>query len=280
MAEFCAMKQMNKKKVALVTGASSGIGEATARLLAKSGYMVYGVARRIEKMKQLQSLGIHTLSMDVSVDDSITKAIDQIIAAEGTIDVLINNAGFGSFGAVEDVAMKDARYQLEVNVIGLARLCQLVLPYMRKQRSGKIVNVTSIGGKMATPLGGWYHASKFAVEGLSDSLRLEVKQFGVDVIIIEPGGVKTEWADIAMGHANTVSGASAYKVMTEKANKISMKQEKYSEPIEIATVIKKAIEVNKPKARYALGHLAGVILFAKKWLSDGLFDKMILSQIK
>jgi len=271
---------MNKKRVALVTGASSGIGEATATLLAKNGYTVYGAARRIEKMEHLRSLGIHTLSMDVSVDDSITKAVDKIIAVEGTIDVLINNAGFGSFGAVEDVSMKDARYQLEVNVVGLARLCQLVLPYMRKQRSGKIVNVTSIGGKMATPLGGWYHASKFAVEGLSDSLRLEVKPFGVDVIIIEPGGVKTEWANIALNHATNASGTSTYSELAEKAKRVSMGQEKYSEPIEIAAVIKKAIEANKPKARYAHGHLAGVVLFAKQWLSDGLFDRMIMSQLK
>ena len=271
---------MVKKKIAVVTGASSGIGEATARLLAKSGYTVYGVARRIEKMEHLKALGIHILPMDVSVDESMVRTIDAIIAAEGTIDVLINNAGFGSFGAMEDVSMKNARYQLEVNVIGLARLCQLVLPYMRSQRAGKIVNVTSIGGKMATPLGGWYHASKFAVEGLSDSLRMEVKQFGVDVIIIEPGGVKTEWAGIAIDHANNASGSSAYSDMTEKAKKVSMKQEKYSEPIEIATVIKKAIEVDKPKARYAQGHLSGVILFAKRWLNDGLFDKLIMSQLK
>src|SRR5579859_1106952 len=138
-------------KIALVTGASSGIGEATGKLLAKNGYKVYGAARRIEKMEDLKSFGVNILPMDVSQDESMVKAVDRIIAAEGTIDVLINNAGFGSFGAIEDVSMKDARYQLEVNVIGLARLCQLVLPYMRKQRSGKIVNITSIGGKMATP---------------------------------------------------------------------------------------------------------------------------------
>src|SRR6202000_1010235 len=133
------------------------------------------------------------------------------------IDILINNAGFGSYGTVEDVPMKDARYQMEVNLFGLARLTQLILPYMRAQHSGKIVNVTSIGGKLATPLGGWYHASKFAVEGLSDSLRLELKQFGIDVIVIEPGGIKTEWADIAGENMKKASGSSAYKTLVEKS---------------------------------------------------------------
>jgi short-subunit dehydrogenase len=157
-------------------------------------------------MIHLQRLGIDILPMDLADDDSMKKTVDAVIRAEGKIDVLINVAGFGFYGAVEDVPMDSARYQFEVNVMGLARLCQLVLPYMRHQRSGKIVNITSVGGKMATPLGGWYHASKYAVEGLSDSLRLEVKQFGIDVIVIEPGGVKTEWGAIAFDNAAKVSG--------------------------------------------------------------------------
>jgi NAD(P)-dependent dehydrogenase (short-subunit alcohol dehydrogenase family) len=268
------------KKIALITGASSGIGEVTAVLLAESGYTVYGAARRTEKMKYLETLGIRVLSMDVSDDDSMVSGINTIVAAEGRIDILVNNAGFGSFGAIEDVAMEDARYQLEVNVVGLARLAQLVLPHMRQQRYGKIVNVTSIGGKMATPMGGWYHASKFAVEGLSDSLRMEVKQFGVDVIVIEPGGVKTEWAGIAATHAGATSGSTVYKAMADKAKEMEAAQEKFSEPIEIARVIKKAIEAKTPKARYTAGHLSGVILFLKKWLSDAAFDKFTMQRFK
>jgi short-subunit dehydrogenase len=271
---------VNRKKVALVTGASSGIGEATARLLAESGYKVFGVARRIEKMGPLKSLGIDILPMDLSNDASMIQVVDKIIQSEGSIDVLINNAGFGSYGAVEDVSMNDARYQLEVNVIGLARLCQLVLPHMRKQQAGKIVNITSIGGKMATPLGGWYHASKYAVEGLSDSLRLEVKQFGIDVIVIEPGGVKTEWGNIAFDNAIKVSGATAYSQLAKKGKEVSDKFDQGIEPVGIAQLIKTAIETKKPKARYAKGYMAGTILFFKKWLSDRLFDKMIMSQLK
>jgi short-subunit dehydrogenase len=269
---------MENKKVVLVTGASSGIGEATASLLAKSGYKVYGAARRIERMDHLKTIGVHPISMDVSKDDTMVSAINQIIAAEGGVDILINNAGFGSFGSIEDVSMNDARYQMEVNLIGLARLCQLTLPYMRNQRFGKILNVTSIGGKMATPLGGWYHASKFAVEGLSDSLRLEVKQFGVDVIIIEPGGVKTEWTGIAVNNATNISGNTVYQHLSDKVKNMEASSQNYSDPMEIAEVIKKAIESNKPKARYAHGRSAGSILFAKKWLSDHAFDRLIMKQ--
>ncbi|RYD95832.1 MAG: SDR family NAD(P)-dependent oxidoreductase, partial [Sphingobacteriales bacterium] len=197
------------------------------------------------------------------------------------IDVLINSAGFGAYGAVEDVPMADARYQLEVNVIGLARLCQLVLPHMREQRSGKIVNITSIGGKMATPLGGWYHASKFAVEGLSDSLRLEAKPFGIDVIVIEPGGVKTEWGGIAFDSAEKTSGHTAYADLTRKAKSVFAKTEKNNvAPIVIATLIRNAIAASSPKPRYAKGYMAGMILWAKRWLSDTTFDRMIMSQMK
>jgi short-subunit dehydrogenase len=269
------------KKVVFVTGTSAGMGKATAKLLVEKGYTVYGGARRIEKMESLKALGVKILPLDVSSEESIVKAVDQIIKTEGRIDVLVNNAGFGSYGAIEDVSMKDARYQMEVNVFGLVRLIQLVLPHMRNQRSGKIVNITSIGGKMATPLGGWYHASKFAVEGLSDSLRLEVRPFGIDVIIIEPGGVKTEWGNIAFDYAMNVSGNSSYQDLTQKAQRIYQKTEKNNiEPLEIALLIEKAIEAKKPKARYAKGYMAAPTLIAKRWLSDEMFDKVIMSQLK
>ena len=269
------------KKIVLITGASAGIGKETAKLLHERGYIVYSASRRIDRMRDLQSMGINVLAMDVTNDDSMTSGVRHIIAAEGRIDVLINNAGFGSYGAVEDVSMADARYQLDVNLFGLARLTQLVLPYMRRQHSGKIVNVTSIGGKMAAPLGGWYHASKFAVEGLSDSLRIEVKPFGIDVILIEPGGVKTEWGGIAMDNLRKVSGETAYKDlagrMTGMAERIDAKN---VDPSVIAALILHAIEAKKPKARYVKGYMAGPILFMKRWLSDAQFDRMIAGQIK
>jgi NAD(P)-dependent dehydrogenase (short-subunit alcohol dehydrogenase family) len=197
-------------KVALVTGASSGIGEATALELAKAGYTVHAAARRVERMNHLTESGIRPISMDVTDDSSMQAAVEKIIADTGRIDVLVNNAGYGSYGALEDVPMDEARYQFEVNVFGAARLTQLVLPHMRKNRSGKIVNITSMGGKIHTPLGAWYHATKFALEAISDCLRLELKPFGIDVIVIEPGGIRSEWADIAADKVRAVSSDGPY----------------------------------------------------------------------
>ncbi len=269
------------KKIVLITGASAGIGKETAEFLQKNGYIVYGAARRTDKLKELEQLNVKTLAMDVTDDASMIKGIKDIIAAEGRLDILINNAGFGSYGAIEDVTIENARYQLEVNVFGAARLIQLALPHMRKQQFGKIVNISSIGGKFAMPFGGWYHASKFAIEGLSDSLRNEVRPFGIDVIVVEPGGIKTEWGDIAMDSLVKVSGETAYKEMVVKMDK-SFKEidDKIPGPEVIAELIKKAIEAKKPKARYAAGYLAKPLLFMRRILSDGLMDKMIMSRMK
>lgn len=269
------------KKVVLITGASTGIGAATAIHLSQHGYTVYGAARRMEKLKALQTDGIIPLPMDVTDDHSMVSGIEHIIAREGKIDVLINNAGFGSYGALEDVSMEDAKYQLEVNVFGAARLMQLVIPHMRRQRSGKIVNVSSIGGKISMPLGGWYHASKFALEALSDALRNEVRSFGIDVIVIEPGGIKSEWGDIAFESLKKVSGNTVYKPMVEKFGKAFQSANgKTPEPVIIGELIRKAIASPKPKTRYAAGYMAAPVLFFRKVLSDRMMDKMLMSQIK
>ena len=207
------------KKVALISGASAGIGKATAIYLAQHGYSVYGAARRVEKMQELETYGIKPIGLDVTKDESMLACVNQILTEAGSIDVLVNNAGFGSYGAIEDVTMEDARYQLEVNVFGAMRLAQLVLPSMRKNKHGKIVNVSSVGGKVAFPLGGWYHASKFALEALSDSMRNEVRSFGIDVIVIEPGATKSEWGNIALNSLLKVSGETAYKGLATKTYK-------------------------------------------------------------
>jgi short-subunit dehydrogenase len=268
-------------KIVLVTGASAGIGKETARLLQKQGYTVYGAARRLDKMAELQTLGVKTLTMDVTDETSIVKGIERIIAAEGKIDILVNNAGFGSYGALEDVSLADARYQMEVNVFGTARLTQLVLPHMSRQKSGKIVNISSVGGKSASPLGAWYHASKFALEALSDSLRNEVRDFGVDVIVIEPGGVKTEWPGIAAENLMRVSGHTRYKTMAGKfAHLLTSQNHRTAEPIVIARLIQKAIEANRPKTRYSGGFLAKPILFLQKILSDKMMDRLIMLQFR
>ncbi|MEK8174220.1 oxidoreductase [Streptomyces sp. M19] len=181
-------------KTALVTGASSGIGEATALKLQERGYTVYGAARRTDRLHKLAERGIRPLAMDVTDDASMQAGIDQTTAETGRIDALVNIAGYGSYGALEDVPLDEARYQFEVNVFGAIRLTQLALPHMRAQHFGTVVNITSMGGKIYTPLGGWYHGTKFALEALSDCLRLEAKPFGIDVVVIEPGGIATEWA--------------------------------------------------------------------------------------
>ena len=185
------------KKVILLTGASSGIGYQTAESLAKEGHIVYGAARRTEKMETLKQFEVKPIYLDVTDEESIKSAIDTIIGDEGRIDVLINNAGYGSYGAIEDVEINEARRQFEVNLFGLARLVQLVLPHMRKQKSGRIINVSSMGGRMTSYFGGWYHATKYALEAFSDALRMEVADFGIDVSLIEPGGIKTDWGIIA-----------------------------------------------------------------------------------
>jgi len=272
---------MKNIRVALITGASAGMGKETAKRLAQNGYTVYGVARRTEKMKELKTFGIHTLEMDITNDQSIVNVVEKIIATEQRIDVLVNAAGFGSHGALEDAPISDAKYQLEVNVFGLARLTQLVLPYMRKNNFGKIINISSVAGKVAGPYSSWYHASKFALEGLSDSLRQEVKQFGIDVVVIQPGSIKSEWADIAIGNLRKTSGkeTSAYKKgALNFANSIEKTESKGSDPKVIVDLIYKAIEAKNPKARYAGGHMAKIGLFMRKILSDRMFDKMIASQ--
>ena len=195
----------------MITGASSGIGYDTAVRLAGEGHRVYGAARRVERMEPLREHGVVPLKMDVTDDASVVAGVAAVIEAEGRIDVLVNNAGFGYFGAVENVSMDEARRQLDVNVFGMARLTQLVLPYMRQQHSGRIINISSIAGRMVFYFGGWYHVSKYAVEALSDALRMEVQPFGIDVVLIEPGGIKTNWGIIAAEHLSASSAGTVYE---------------------------------------------------------------------
>jgi len=179
-------------RTALVTGASSGIGEDTARKLQALGYIVYGAARRTDRLQALTTDGIRPLAMDVTDDASMNAGVNRILEETGRIDVLVNNAGYGSYGAIEDVPINEARRQFEANVFGLARLTQLITPHMRTQGSGTIINISSMGGKLTTPLGGWYHATKYAVEALSDALRIELSSFGIDVVVVEPGGIRLD----------------------------------------------------------------------------------------
>ncbi|MFJ3056494.1 oxidoreductase [Herbaspirillum sp. NPDC087042] len=262
-------------KVALVTGASSGIGEATALELKALGYTVFAAARRVERMRALANAGIHVLAMDVTDDVTMQAAIDEIIANSGRIDVLVNNAGYGSYGAVEDVSLAEARAQFDVNVFGAVRLTQLVLPHMRSQRRGTVVNITSMGGKIYTPLGAWYHGTKFALEAISDCLRLEVQPFGIDVVVIEPGGIKTEWAGIAANKLQEVSGKGAYASQAAAMAEAMIgesSRKRQSPPELIAETIGKAVSARRPRTRYAVGFGAKPMIFIRRLLSDRAFD--------
>ena len=268
-------------KTALVTGASSGIGKATAIHLAENGYKVYGGARRVEKLEELKYYGVIPISLDVTQEESMQSCVNTIVNETGSIDILVNSAGCGYYGALEDMPVEDAKYQMEVNVFGVARLIQLALPTMRNQKFGKIVNISSVGGKITMPMGTWYHASKFAIEGISDVLRKEVKSFGIDVIVIEPGGTKSEMTGLGTAYLEKISGKTAYSKIANGVVKMYATMAKNSsEPIVIAKLIKKSIDAKCPKTRYAGAAGAKMMLSLHKLLSDRLFDKLILSQIK
>ncbi|KUJ59241.1 short-chain dehydrogenase [Flavobacteriaceae bacterium CRH] len=267
-------------KTVLITGASAGIGRATAIYLAQKGYKVYGAARRVELMDDLKAYGVRPIALDVTDENSMSTCINKILNQEARIDILINSAGLGSYGALEDVPMSEAKNQLEINLFGASRLIQLVLPEMRKNKFGKIVNISSIGGKVGLPMGSWYHASKFAIEGLSDCLRNEVKQFGIDVIVIEPGGTKSEMIENGSADLIRVSGKTIYKDLANAVVKsYAAQKEKAIEAVEIAKLITKGIESKSPKTRYIASN-AKPFLFIRKLLSDKLFDKLVMSQMK
>lgn len=269
------------KKVAIITGASSGMGKSTAINLHQKGYKVYGMARRTEKMSDLKEKGMEVVSLDLTKEESIVQAVNIVLEKEGRIDVLVNNAGYGSYGSVEEVPIEEAKRQFEVNMFGLARITQLVLPTMRKQKSGRIVNISSMGGKMYTPFGAWYHATKYALEGWSDCLRIELKPFGIDVAIVEPGGIQTEWGAIAMENLDKVSGKGPYANMVKKVIASSDKNNANLTPVDVlGEEIAKAASEKKPKTRYLKGYLAKPLVGIRKWMGDGVFDKLLLSQLK
>ena len=270
---------LSSKPVALITGASSGMGEDFAQRLLREGYVVYGAARRIERMADIADAGAWVVAMDVTDDAAMVAVVDRIIREQGRIDVLINNAGYGQYGALEDVTLDDARKQMDINLFGLARLTQLVLPYMRARKAGTVFNISSVGGKLATPLGGWYHASKFAVEGYSDALRMEVRPFGIDVVVIEPGGVESEWSGIAAEEAERISGRGAYGGLAAKMKKMQASQ-KGAPPKVISDRIVKALHPLTPRTRSHAGAMAGPMLFLRRWLSDRMFDRLIMMALR
>ena len=264
-------------KVALVTGASSGIGKETARMLADRGFKVYGAARRVDKVAEAGG-GVVPVAMDITDEQSVRKAVEKVLSEEGRIDVLVNNAGYGYFGAIENVTLEEARRQLEVNVFGLASLTRMVLPGMRERGSGRIINVASVAGRAVLLFGGWYHVSKYSVEALSDALRMEVKPFGIDVSIIEPGGIKTDWGLIAADHLEESSRGTAYE--KEAAAQVALMRKGYggnilSKPSVIARAIVRSATSARPRTRYRLGRAAGLIVFFHSVLPTRWWDALM-----
>lgn len=265
-------------EIVLLTGASSGIGFETALLLQQSGYKVYAAARRTDRLKKLESQGISILSIDVTSDASMQQAVQSIIDREGRIDVQINNAGYGSFGSLEEVPMEEARQQFEVNVFGLARLTQLIIPHMREKQYGKIVNIASVAAHIYQPLGSWYHSTKFAVEGLSDCLRVELKPFGIKVILVEPGPIKSEWSGIAVEHLLQSSGKGPYQFIAQRMAEAMTRMyaaSYVSGSDVVARVIAKSLKRNNPRARYTAGQGASFMIFARRMLGTRIFDALI-----
>ena len=274
-----------QSKVILITGASSGIGYDAAQTLARQGHKVYAAARRTELMEPLKADGIMPLSLDVTNEESMQRCVQAVLDKEGRIDVLVNNAGYGWFGAIETTPMEEARRQLEVNVFGLSRMCQLVLPAMRRQGCGRIINTASIAGKMVLLYGGWYNVSKFSVEALSDALRMEVKPFGIDVSIIEPGGIKTDWGIIAARHLRESSAGTPYEASaTTEADTLHKAYSGpwLSSPRVITRAISRAVNSRRPKTRYRTGRFAHVGVFFHWLLPSRWWDAVMhgFSKIK
>ncbi|MEM9282151.1 MAG: oxidoreductase [Verrucomicrobiota bacterium] len=267
----------------LITGASSGIGKDTARALAKKGHTVYAAARRLHLLEDLQDVGCIPIELDVSKEAQAIAAVERIEEEQGGIEILINNAGIGLYGSMEETSLDDARYQLEVNLFGLARLTQLVLPHLRENGSGRIINISSVGGRTYTPFASWYHASKHALEGWSDSLRVELKPFSIDVIVIQPGAVKTEFCDAMSGPILERSGKGPYKEMaTHFAATLQreMVDKGGSDPDVITRLIIKAVETRRPKTRYAAGKYAKLLLWLRRTISDRMYDRIVTTMIR
>lgn len=241
----------NEKKVVLITGASSGMGHESAKYFYDHGWIVYAGARRTQRMKDLQELGIHTHRLDVTDNESNKSFVEAAIKEQGRIDVLINNAGYGEYGPLEEVSLENVKYQFDVNLFAASELSKLVLPLMRRQKFGRIINVTSIGENVYMPLGGWYHATKAALGIWSDVLDMEIRQFGLRSIVIQPGGTQSEWGEIAIQNAEkNLIADSPYKKLVQVIKKVLTSHEITTTSYDLAKVFYKAATDAHPSRRY------------------------------
>ena len=268
----------DEQKVVLITGTAYGIGKSTAELLIDKVHIVYGGDILVEENLYLNDIGGTALEMDVTNQEHIDKAINQIISEQGRVDVLVNNAGLGVYGAIEDVSMEDIYYQYDVNLFGLARVTKAVLPHMREKESGLIINISSVLGETYGPLAGWYLSTKHALEGWSDALRVELKEFDIDVVVVQPGAINTNFSNVTKTYIDKYRENSAYQHLygepiTDTGNEVLSNQ---SDPIVIAKVINKAMNARSPKTRYAAGAYSKIGIFLRKIMTDKMFDRFIL----
>ena len=275
---------IDKSKPVLITGCSTGIGRATAERLAGDGWSVYATARKTEAIEDLKAKGAKTLALDVTDESSMSNAVAEVERDGGAVGALINNAGYSQSGAVETIPMDSVRRQFETNVFGLMRMCQLVLPGMRKAGTGRIVNLSSMGGKLTFPGGGVYHATKHAVEALSDALRFEVAGFGIDVVIIEPGLIVTNFGEAAVGSMAEVESDGPYAKFNHDVAEVTAGA--YEGPMakfgggpeKVAAKIEKALTARRPSTRYKVTASAGVVMGMRKGMTDRMWDRFVSSQ--
>jgi short-subunit dehydrogenase len=268
------------QRIALVTGASSGIGRATAELLAKNGYYVFAVARRMDRLEQIRSDHIEPIKLDVTDEEAVSRTVNHVISTKGRIDVLVNNAGFGQLGTIECVSMEAAHRQFEVNVFGYARFMQAVLPHMRERKAGRIINIASVMGKISTPGFGWYAASKHAMEALTDAVRGEMMEFGIEVVLIAPGLIKTEFVPKQLELLKTVVHPPAYQKTIRGLHHLLRNEPKSPGPQIIAQAVLNAATSSNPPVRHAVP-LDSKLAVAARWLFGArLFAWVIRRQMK
>jgi NAD(P)-dependent dehydrogenase (short-subunit alcohol dehydrogenase family) len=278
--------QSAPSKAVLVTGCSSGIGRATALHLAARGHTVYASARRLDSIADLERQGCKLLALDVTDEASRMEAVRVVEGERGAVGVLVNNAGYSQSGAIESVPLDEVRRQFETNVFGLVRMCQLVLPAMRAQRWGRIVNVSSMGANFTFPGGGFYHATKYAVEAISDALRFEVKGFGIGVVIVQPGIIRTGFADTATDAIHSATPAegpyaafnAAVAGSTQSVYERGPLARLGGAPETVARTIERAITARSPKIRYRVTPSARLLVGQRALMTDGMWDRMLATQ--
>jgi short-subunit dehydrogenase len=277
---------MTRHDPVLISGCSSGIGAATAAALVRAGHTVYATARQIETLADLEALGCHPLALDVTSEESMIAAVKTVEAEHGQVGTLINNAGYGEYGPIEESDLGRVRDMFETNVFGLARLTQLVLPAMRRSRSGRIVNIGSMGGRITFPVGGFYHATKYAVEAISDALRVEVKPFGIDVILVEPGMVRSNFE--SRMNESLEAGTGADGEDTAYADLLAANEKNATgsyandfiatDPESVAAVIVKALDSARPRSRYVVTSAAKVMINLRRFGGDRVWDRAMRKQ--